>query len=344
MAKKASGEVLKQTKKTGKTGLAKPAKTKPAVARLATAKTVKIEGDELAKKTPKVSVKSAASKTTSEQAKQSKLNKADSGKSEKASGKTSGKTSAKKTAGTPKSVGNDRGKNKSSKTAGAEKQKQGAAEILEKNVQLVSKITAAEVMRLLCKTYPDAECELTFKNDFELLIAVILSAQTTDVQVNKVTPKLFEKFPTARSLAEADIEEVKEIVKPTGYYNNKAKIIQACAQSLVTNFGSQVPNNLEELVTLPGVGRKTANVVLGVIHKIPGWAVDTHVQRLSKRLGFTMNEDPLKIEVDLQNLFPKCDWSLYGITLIFHGRRLCFARNPDCPNCPVNHLCPSSLV
>lgn len=340
MAKKASGELLKQTKKkTGKTGLAKAAKTKPAVAKPATAKTVKIAGDELAKKTPKGSVKSA-SKTTSEQAKQSKLDKANSGKSEKASAKTS----AKKTVGTPISVGNDRGKNKSSKTEGAGKQKLGAPEILEKNVQLVNKSTAAEVMRLLCKTYPDAECELTFKNDFELLIAVILSAQTTDVQVNKVTPKLFEKFPTARSLAEADIEDVKEIVKPTGYYNNKAKIIQACAQSLVTNFGSQVPNNLEELVTLPGVGRKTANVVLGVIHKIPGWAVDTHVQRLSKRLGFTTNEDPLKIEVDLQNLFPKCDWSLYGITLIFHGRRLCFARNPDCPNCPVNHLCPGSLV
>ncbi|MBX9568422.1 MAG: endonuclease III [Candidatus Obscuribacterales bacterium] len=233
---------------------------------------------------------------------------------------------------------------KISAKSGKSVDKNGAEEKLHKSVKLVSKATAGEMMRLLCKRYPDAECELTYKNDFELLISVILSAQTTDVQVNKVTPKLFEKFPTARSLAEADIEEVKEIIKPTGYYNNKAKTIQACAQSLVNNFGSKVPNNLEELVTLPGVGRKTANVVLGVIHKIPGWAVDTHVQRLSKRLGLTNNEDPLKIEVDLQKLYPDQDWSLYGITLIFHGRRLCYARNPDCADCPINHLCPSSLV
>lgn len=209
---------------------------------------------------------------------------------------------------------------------------------------LVSQSTAGEMMRLLRKRYPDAECELTYKNDFELLISVILSAQTTDVQVNKVTPKLFQTFPTAKALAEADIEDVKEIIKATGYYNNKAKTIQGCAQALVGNFGSTVPCTLDELVTLPGVGRKTANVVLGVIHKIPGWAVDTHVQRLSKRMGLTVNEDPLKIEVDLQNIYPDQDWSLYGITMIFHGRRLCYARNPECHECPINHLCPSSLV
>lgn len=212
------------------------------------------------------------------------------------------------------------------------------------NVDLVSHADAQKMMDLLRKQYPDAECELTYKNDFELLISVILSAQTTDVQVNKVTPKLFAKFSTPRALAEADIEDVKEIVKPTGYYNGKAKSIQTCAQALVNQFGSKVPDNLDELVKLPGVGRKTANVVLGVIHKIPGWAVDTHVQRLSKRMGFTHNEDPLKIELDLQKLFPNKDWSLYGITMIFHGRRMCFARNPDCPSCPINHLCPSSQV
>lgn len=338
MAKKANTE-MKTVKKTARGVLAKPAKSKPsAVAKPATAKTVKIAGAELAKKTPKVNVKSESkseSKTASTKAKQSNLDTTESSKS--------GKLPSKKNSGKTRD-GSDNKEGRSSKSSGATKAKQVSAEILEKNVQLVSKNTAAEVMRLLRKTYPDADCELTFKNDFELLTAVILSAQTTDVQVNKVTPKLFEKFPNPRALAEADIEDVKEIVKPTGYYNNKAKTIQACAQTLVTKFGSKVPNNLEELVTLPGVGRKTANVVLGVIHKIPGWAVDTHVQRLSKRLGFTKNEDPLKIEVDLQNLFPNSDWSLYGITLIFHGRRLCFARNPDCPNCPVNHLCPSSLV
>jgi endonuclease-3 len=208
----------------------------------------------------------------------------------------------------------------------------------------VSKAKAQEIMGLLCKQYPDADCELTYQNSFELLTAVILSAQTTDVQVNRVTPKLFAEFPTAKSLAQANLEKVKEIIRPTGYYNSKAANIQACAQSLVTNFGGQVPNNVEDLMTLPGVGRKTANVVLGVIHKIPGWTVDTHVQRLSKRLGFTKEEDPYKIELDLQKLFPAQDWSKLSITLIWHGRRMCYARKPDCSICPVNKLCPSSMT
>lgn len=210
--------------------------------------------------------------------------------------------------------------------------------------RVVSKKEASEMMRLLCEKYPDAECELTYKNDFELLIAVILSAQTTDVQVNKVTPKLFARFPNAASLASADPEEVKEIIKPTGYYNNKAKTIQACAAALVRDFGGKIPNSLDEMVTLPGVGRKTANVVLGTIHKIPGWTVDTHVQRLSQRLGFTQQTDPYKIELDLQKLFPIENWTRYSITLIWHGRRLCYARNPDCPDCPIKHICPGSLA
>jgi endonuclease III len=212
-----------------------------------------------------------------------------------------------------------------------------------KSSALVSSQIAGEMMGLLCKLYPDADCELTFKNDYELLTAVILSAQTTDVQVNKVTPKLFAKYPTAQALAQANLDEVKELIKPTGYYNNKAKSIQACASALVLHFAGRVPNTLDDLITLPGVGRKTANVVLGVIHKIPGWTVDTHVQRLSQRLGLTKNSDPYKIELDLQRLFPKQDWTKYSITLIWHGRRLCFARNPDCSSCPLNDLCPSSL-
>ena len=197
-------------------------------------------------------------------------------------------------------------------------------------------------MDLLCKRYPDAECELHFKSDFQLLTSVILSAQTTDVQVNKVTPQLFKWFPTAKDLASADVEEIKKIIRPTGYYNAKAKNIQACARALVERFGGNVPRTLSELTTLPGVGRKTANVVLGVAHGVPGWTVDTHVQRLSKKLGFTRQEDPYKIELELQKLFPGADWSKLSITLIWHGRRLCFARKPDCPNCPVNHLCPSA--
>lgn len=212
------------------------------------------------------------------------------------------------------------------------------------DVQLVSREVAQKEMDGLCKLYPDADCELDFDSEFQLLTAVILSAQTTDVAVNKVTPKLFKQFPTAKALAEADIEEVKEIIRATGYYNAKAQSIQKCAQALVEKHGGKVPKTMEELITLPGVGRKTANVVLGVAYGVPGWTVDTHVQRLSKRMGFTKNDDPAKIETDLQKLFPDQDWSQLSITIIWHGRRLCFARKPNCPQCPINNLCPSSEV
>ncbi|MBY0548080.1 MAG: endonuclease III [Candidatus Obscuribacterales bacterium] len=211
-------------------------------------------------------------------------------------------------------------------------------------VTLVQRDDADHMMKILCKRYPDAECELTHKNDFELLTSVILSAQTTDAQVNKVTPSLFARFSTPKALAEADIEEVKQIVRPTGYYNAKAKSIQDCAIGIVTKFGGKIPKTLEELITLPGVGRKTANVVLGVLHGESAWTVDTHVQRLSHRLGFTTEEDPYKIELALQKLFPNDDWSKFSITLIWHGRRTCFAKNPNCAECPINHLCPSSSV
>jgi endonuclease III len=207
-----------------------------------------------------------------------------------------------------------------------------------------NKQKAKEMMDLLCKTYPEADCELVYANDFQLLTAVILSAQTTDANVNRITPKLFERFPTAQALATGDLDEIKEIVRPSGYYNAKATNIQNCARGLVERFNGKVPNTLEELITLPGVGRKTANVVLGVIHGVPGWTVDTHVQRLSQRLGLTKETDPYKIELDLQKLFPGLDWSKLSITLIWHGRRICFARSPNCPGCPINHLCPSSLV
>jgi endonuclease-3 len=203
---------------------------------------------------------------------------------------------------------------------------------------------AQKIMHLLRKRYPDADCELDFDSDFQLLTAVIMSAQTTDVQVNKVTKTLFKRFPDAKTLASAPLDEIKTIIRPTGYYNAKASNIQRCAQALVERFTGKVPNTQAELITLPGVGRKTANVVLGVAHGVPGWTVDTHVQRLSKRLGFTSQKDPAKIEIDLQKLFPEKYWSIYSITLIWHGRRTCFARKPDCANCPVNHLCPSSLV
>jgi endonuclease-3 len=208
----------------------------------------------------------------------------------------------------------------------------------------VSKPIAIEIMDLLRKRYPEADCELEFKTPFQLLTAVILSAQTTDANVNRVTPQLFAKFGDARALAEAPIDEVKEIIRSTGYYNNKAQNIQACARALVERFNGEVPNNIDDLTTLPGVGRKTANVVLGVVWNVPGWTVDTHVQRLSHRLGFSDETDPAKIERDLQALFPERDWTKDSITLIWHGRRCCYARTPDCPSCPVRHLCPSSLA
>lgn len=211
-------------------------------------------------------------------------------------------------------------------------------------VRLVTPEIADQIMTVLCQKYPEADCELTFQNDFQLLTSVILSAQTTDANVNKVTPKLFAKYPTPQALANADIDDIKQIIRSTGYFNAKAKSIQECARAIVSKFKGKIPATLEELTTLPGVGRKTANVVLGVLHKIPSWTVDTHVQRLSRRLGFTVEEDPYKIELALQKLFPEKDWSQYSITIIWHGRRTCYAKNPDCPNCPVRHLCPSSSV
>ncbi len=211
-----------------------------------------------------------------------------------------------------------------------------------KGKQSSKQLQAAKIMALLCRQYPDAFCELSFKNPFQLLIATILSAQTTDASVNKATPGLFKAFPDAAALASANPDRVRELIKPTGFYNAKANNIQACAQKLVEKFGGQIPKTQAEMVTLPGVGRKTANVVLGVLYGIPGWSVDTHVQRLSKRLGFTKETDPAKIEKDLEKLFPGQDWSKLSITLIFHGRRICTARKPACDRCPVDELCPSA--
>jgi len=206
----------------------------------------------------------------------------------------------------------------------------------------VSRTAAHKMMDILQKKYPDADCELKFKTPFQLLVATILSAQTTDVSVNKVTGTLFKEFPDAKALAAGKLERVKAIIRPTGYYNAKAANIQACAQQLVEQFGGVVPKTQEELMKLRGVGRKTANVVLGVIYGIAGWTVDTHVQRLSERLGFTKEKDPIKIEKSLEKLFPNQDWSKLSITLIFHGRRICFAKKPACHLCPIDKLCPSA--
>lgn len=208
----------------------------------------------------------------------------------------------------------------------------------------VSNAVAKQEMDLLCKRYPDADCELDFDTPFQLITAVIMSAQTTDTNVNKVTKNLFRKYPDAKALSKAPLDDIKDIIRSTGFFNAKATNIQNCAKALVERFGGEVPSRLEDLITLPGVGRKTANVVLGVAFGVPGWTVDTHVQRLSKRLGFSNESDPEKIEYELQKVFPNQDWSKLSITMIWHGRRTCFARKPNCEDCPVNHLCPSSLM
>ena len=210
----------------------------------------------------------------------------------------------------------------------------------------MKKMTTAQRAQALCeklpKTYPDAHCELNFSNALELLIATILSAQCTDVQVNKVTPALFKKYPTARAYAEADAAEFEQDLKAIGLFRAKAKNIRACCQLLVEEHGSAVPESMEELVRLPGVGRKTANVVLGnAFGKNVGVVVDTHVARLSARLGLTKLTDPKKIEPVLMKLVPQNDWTLFSHWLIFHGRRRCKAVNPDCPNCELKELCAS---
>lgn len=191
--------------------------------------------------------------------------------------------------------------------------------------------------------YP-AVSELEHKNPFQMLIATILSAQTTDRSVNAITPKLFAKYPDAAALAHANPSDVERIIKPTGFFHTKARTIIATSAALVERFHGEVPPRIEELVTLPGVGRKTANVVLGVAFNVPGFAVDTHVIRLTRRLGLTKSTDPVKIEADVTRLIPPEEWTGFSLRLILHGRRICVARVPRCPECVLNDFCPSSTV
>lgn len=196
-------------------------------------------------------------------------------------------------------------------------------------------------MRLLAETYPDAACELDFATPFELLVATILSAQTTDRRVNAVTPVLFAAYPTPEALAGAPLADVERIVASTGFFRVKSRTIVDMAQALVERFDSAVPRRLDDLVTLPGVGRKTANVVLGEAFGVPGITVDTHVTRLSRRLGLTESADPVVIERDLGELLARRDWTSASQLLIWHGRRRCHARRPACGACPLARLCPS---
>jgi endonuclease-3 len=195
--------------------------------------------------------------------------------------------------------------------------------------------------RELAVIHPDAHCELDFTTPLELLVATVLSAQTTDKTVNKVTPVLFARYPDAAAYAAADRAELEEVLKPTGFFRAKANSVIGLGQALVERFDGEVPGRLADLVTLPGVGRKTANVVLGNAFGVPGITVDTHFGRLSRRFGWTASDDPVVVEADVAALFERRDWTMLSHRVIFHGRRTCHARRPACGACPVAALCPS---
>ena len=203
---------------------------------------------------------------------------------------------------------------------------------------------ARETERRLTGEYPDAHCELVHRNAFELLTATIMSAQTTDVRVNLVTPGLFARFPTAADLAEADPADVEELIRSTGFYKNKTRSILGMAQALVDRFDGEVPSSMADLTSLPGVGRKTANVVRSVDLGLPGLPVDTHVGRLSRLLGLTTETDPVKVELELNPMVPAAERGRFSLLLILHGRRVCIARRPQCDGCVLNDFCPSSKV
>lgn len=200
---------------------------------------------------------------------------------------------------------------------------------------------AKKIWLILEKRYPDAKTALTFTNPLELLISTILSAQCTDVRVNMVTKDLFKKYKSAADWSKADIKQIESDIKSTGFYHNKAISIKDACTKIIEQFGGKVPDTMEELLTLPGVGRKTANVVLGSAFGKPAIACDTHVIRLSRRLWLSENTDPVKLEFDLAEIVPEKNWTLFGNLLILHGRNVCEARKPRCPDCPIAEYCPS---
>jgi len=200
---------------------------------------------------------------------------------------------------------------------------------------------AAQVLARLRKAYPDAGCELNFSNPLELAVAAILSAQCTDKRVNVVTPSLFKKYRTAEDWAKTPQNVLEIEIRSTGFFRNKAKNIRALCAELENNHGGKIPVDFEVLITLPGIGRKTANLLIATAYGKPGIIVDTHFKRLSNRLGFTDNDDPDRIEFDLKALLPEKDWSNFSHCMVFHGRRCCFSRKPNCLECPVKNLCPS---
>jgi endonuclease-3 len=200
---------------------------------------------------------------------------------------------------------------------------------------------AKALYRGLCKTYPEIYCELNFQNPLQLVIATVLSAQCTDKRVNQVTAKLFKKYKNVRAYAKAPIEEIEEIIYPTGFYHAKARHIKGLTEKIINDFGGEVPSTLDELITLPGVGRKTANVVLGHAFDTPGITVDTHFGRLSRRFEWTQSLEPVKVEHEVGQLIPQAEWTNLSQRIIWHGRRVCHSRKPACGACTLAKICPS---
>ncbi len=197
-----------------------------------------------------------------------------------------------------------------------------------------------EILRVLKREYPESECSLRYESPFQLLIATILSAQCTDARVNQVTPALFKKYPRAQEMAKADLRDIEKLIQSTGFYRNKAQSILASSQIIAKEYGGEIPQTLDQLIRLRGVGRKTANVVLGVAYGKPGLVVDTHVGRISRRMGFTASKDPVKVEQEMTGWVPESDWILYAHLLIDHGRKVCTARKARCEECVIARYCP----
>jgi endonuclease-3 len=203
------------------------------------------------------------------------------------------------------------------------------------------KVRAKAIYRILSKNYPNVRCELDYKNPYQLLVATVLSAQCTDKRVNQTTPALFKKYNSIKKMAAADLKDLQRLVKSTGFYRAKARNIKMLSQKILTDFNGKVPSDIEDLVTLPGVGRKTANVVLGHGFNIPGITVDTHFGRLSRRFGWSDKKDPVKVEFEVGNLIPEKEWTNLSQRLIWHGRRVCHSRKPACGACALAKLCPA---
>jgi endonuclease-3 len=203
------------------------------------------------------------------------------------------------------------------------------------------KVRAKAIYRQLTKNYPNVRCELDYNSAFQLLVATVLSAQCTDKRVNQTTPDLFKKYPNPKKMAKADLKDIQRLVKSTGFFRAKAKNIKGLSIKIMEEFDGDVPSNLEDLITLPGVGRKTANVVLGHAFGIPGITVDTHFGRLSRRFGWSKQSDPVKVEFEVGELIPEKEWTNLSQRMIWHGRRVCHARKPACGACPIAKLCPS---